>query len=226
MNNAVEVLVSADLLDAKDGSTPKFPQELLKEIKSVLNFGYRIAGVKTIKLYFSKENLEEAEDYCFLSFFKLEKEKQEILKSSRYERKNFVFNTLRKFRALLKRRELAHKKYKNSLGIEICDTSLESACCDNIIIPFRNNDDLDEKKELLDIALKGLKDNQKAIIWDYFYSGHSIKTIALKNNKSCQAIHKYIWSVVGILRKKINQMIQLKDFKISKTQTVEVLLAR
>ena len=148
-----------------------------------------------------------------------------MLETSALAERNFVYNSIRRFATLLKRRERAHILYKNSLGTPVSSKSDDGGHDEEVLVPFACDTLLDEKRELLDAAITTLTSEQKVIIKDHFYFGKTIKEISLKSNKSCQAIHRKVWQTISILKKRISQDIQKDLHGMDKSQIVDVLFA-
>lgn len=203
-----------------------FPKTLIKDIQTVIRYGYRVPGVTNTKIYFGRENIQEAEDFVFSKYFELESEKQQLLSSNHFALRNFVYNTLRKFGSLLKRRERALKEYRNSLGVPIALKQDETWEDDDVLIPFPIDEILRERKELLELGISSLSKEQQNLIEDYFYKGETIKKISTKAGKSCQAIHRKIWQILTLLKKRINNTYQKDYLKINCPQIIETLLKK
>jgi predicted DNA-binding protein YlxM (UPF0122 family) len=224
MNDTESSLVEAHSNNTLGFGT-KFPKTLLRNIDSVLKFGYKVPGKVSFRLNLAKVNAQEAEDFCLSSYFRLRENEKELLEASALSERNFVYNSIRRFASLLKRRERAHILYKNSLGTPVSSKSDDGGHDEEVLVPFPCDTLLDEKRELLDAAIATLTGEQKVLIQDYFYLGKTIKEISIKSNKSCQAIHRKVWQTVSILKKRINQDIQRDLHGMDKSQIVDVLFA-
>jgi len=226
MNVGTDRLFGGTRNSDQESLNDAFPKILIKNIQTVIRYGYRIPGVTNTKIYIGRENLQEAEDFVFSKYFDLESEKQQLLSSDHFALRNFVYNTLRKFSSLLKRRERALKEYRNSLGVPIAIKQDETRKDDDVLIPFPIDEILSERKELLELGIRSLSSEQQSLIEDYFFKGKTIKKISTKAGKSCQAIHRRIWQILALLKKRINNAYQIDHLKINCPQIIETLLKK